>query len=168
MGPNHTGEWSQNVRFEIANSKGLQLAGATSLAAGVPLAAVSAALIGPPTIKSPVQGAVITASTFTVQVVLPQGAGTTAANLWFERNTQPLQNAPLWQKVTIIDAYNTAKHPNGLPLTVGQFPATGQWRVKAQVQSPGAPWSGFTSFEIKPLTAPTNLQLRRQFKGIGQ
>ncbi len=146
--PKHVSEWTNYVRFEIAGSKGPQLQSIPALKTPT----LSTNLIGKvqaPTIKSPTKGQVITGITVNIWVVLPQGSGTSQVNLEFEHNSQPLQNAPLWQKVSVLSGYNTASYPTGYNLAKSKFPKTGKWRVKAQVASSNAAWCSPVDFELK-------------------
>jgi hypothetical protein len=70
-------------------------------------------------------------------------------NLEFEHNSQPIQNAPLWQKVSVVSGYDTAGYPNGYPLNKSKFSKMGKWRVKARAASPNAAWSNPVEFELK-------------------
>jgi len=149
--PKHVSDWSNKVRFEIAGSKGprFQIPPGALKTPGALSGKLGQLQSTTPTIKSPTQGQVITVATMNIWVTLPQGAGTSQVNLEFEHNSQPLQNAPLWQKVSVLSGYNTASYPSGYTLTKTKFPKIGKWRVKAQAASPNASWCNPVNFELK-------------------
>ncbi len=149
--PKHVSEWSSYVRFEITGSKGpqFQIPPGTLKTSGALSGKLGESQSAPPTIKSPTKGQIVTGTTVNIWVVLPQGPGTSKVNLEFEHNSQPIQNAPLWQKVSVVSGYDTAGYPNGYPLNKSKFPKMGRWRVKAQVASPNAAWCSPVDFEIK-------------------
>ena len=148
--PNHASDWSGQVRFEIAGSKGpkamISVISKESLAGNFALAGKTGALGPPPnmapTIASPTQGQVVTGAV-TIRAVLPPGAGTQVV-LEFE-----LSQGGVWQKQPVLSGYDTSSYPAGYPLAKSKFQALGAWRIKAKAAALNAPWSGRVTFEVK-------------------
>jgi hypothetical protein len=147
--PKHVSDWSNQVRFEIAGSKGpqFQIPSVSLKTSGASSGKLGQPPLPAPTIKSPTKGQIITGATVNIWVVLSQGSGTSQVNLEFEHNSQPLQSAPLWQKVPVLSGYNTASYPSGYSLTKSKFPKMGKWRVRAS--SPNTAWCSPVDFELK-------------------